>query len=74
MTPRLALVENDANDGENVGDDQAPALSLEEQLATSIVDALTKRWRSIEKRLDRLENCPEIAASLARMDNRKLYT
>lgn len=77
MTPgatnHLALMA-DANESENIGAESAmPELSLEEKLAASIIEAMTLRWRRIEKRLDRLEACPEVAAALARMDGRNLY-
>lgn len=50
-----------------------PTMTPEERAAQAITEMLSARFRQIEKRLDRLETNPEIAAILQRGINREVY-
>lgn len=69
---RLALVVMDENDvaGDECG---LPEDSMVPELTASILHVQHQRLRNVEKQMARLQECPEIAAMLARLENRRAY-
>lgn len=69
---RLALVVMD--DEDICGDEGGlPEGSMVPELTASILHVQHQRLRAVEKFTARLQECPEIAAMLARAENRRVY-